>query len=58
MKLADMTFKQIAEMCKGKTCYQCPFYDQNAFSRCCLTCADPADQNLDMEVDTDADAEE
>ena len=54
MKLGDMTFKQIAEMCKGKTCYQCQFYDQNAFNKCCLTCTDPADQNLDMEVKTDA----
>ena len=54
MKLGDMTFKQIAEICKSRQCYQCPFYSGEEFSRCCLTYYDPAHQNLNMEVNTDA----
>ena len=58
MKLGDMTFKQIAEICyKHENCDGCPFHYRShycGYSDCRLKDYDPCSQNLNMEVNTDA----
>ena len=52
MKLGDMTFKQIAESCAFHRCDNCPF--DNADGGCVLLDHVPSHQDLNMEVNTDA----
>ena len=54
MKLGDMTVKQVAEICTGHECNNCPFYDSGTFFGCLLLQHFPSFQNLDMEVNIDA----
>lgn len=57
MKLGDMTFKQIAEICANHKCNNCPFYEEGfrLSLRCLLLKHVPSHQDLNMEVKTDAD---
>lgn len=52
MKLGDMTFKQIANVCTNHRCTECPFCKDDA--SCVLLNHTPSFQNLDMEVNIDA----
>lgn len=52
MKLGDMTFKQIAEICAFRRCDQCPFCVDD--SGCILLDHVPSNQNLNMEIKNDA----
>lgn len=58
MKLGDMTFKQIVEICTNHKCNRtrnrCPFYNEGIIINCLLLQHCPAFQNLDMEVKADA----
>lgn len=51
MKLGDMTFKQIAEICTNHKCEQCPFWVDDG--GCRLLQHIPPQQDLNMEVNTD-----
>lgn len=50
MKLGDMTFKQIAEICAFHRCDQCPFCEDNG--DCILLNHVPSFQDLNMMVKT------
>lgn len=53
MKLGDMTFKQIAEVCdKYDDCLDCPMFDDssNGITRCMFQNDPPCSQQLDLEV--------
>lgn len=58
MKLGDMTFRQIAELCdKYELCIGCPFNyygSRITDTGCKLKDELPSNQYLDMEVNTDA----
>ena len=54
MKLGDMTFNKIAEICTNHECNSCPFYNNSTIINCLLHKYLPAHQNLDIEVKTDA----
>ena len=55
MKLGDITFKQIAEICAFHMCGQCPFC--NGDGGCILLEHVPSNQNLNMEINTDVETE-
>ena len=53
MKLGDMTFKQIAELCeKYDDCPDCPLFDDSSegLTLCMLRNEPPCSQYLDLEV--------
>lgn len=54
MNLGDMTFKQIAEICTNHKCRTCPFYNKMTFINCRILQYIPSQQDLNMEVNTDA----
>lgn len=52
MKLGDMTFKQVAEICETNICRECPFCKDRG--KCMLLDYIPSIQDLDIEVNIDA----
>lgn len=54
MKLGDMTFKQIAEICANHKCINCPFHKKGFNLNCRLLRDVPSHQDLSMKVNTDA----
>lgn len=54
MKLGDMTFKQIAEICANHICSSCPFYNKMTFINCRMLQYIPSQQDLSVEVEINA----
>lgn len=52
MKLGNMTFKQIAEICETNICRECPFCKDRG--SCILLDYIPSIQDLNMEINTNA----
>ena len=58
MKHGDMTFRQIAEICDRENykCSNCPFYIDGFTLNCSLFMHIPSSQDLDMEVNINAES--